>query len=405
MYFFITFVLMIPENILHTPINYLRGVGNQRAELLKTELSIYEYQDLLNLFPNRYIDRTKFYKINELQNNNTEVPLVGKIVNLRTVESAHQKGTRLVATFVDDTGAMELVWFKGLKWLRESLKINEPYVIFGKLNFFGGTFSMPHPEMDLLSEFKKAGHSSIQPVYPSTEKLAKRNITNRVMRQLVQTVFEEVGNSFAENLPVQLVRKNLLHKQKFQGQPFKNVGDAFMNFYNHHLPFPLTDAQKRVLKEIRADVGSNAQMNRLLQGDVGSGKTIVALMTMLLAVDNGCQACLMAPTEILANQHYQNISELLKETGVTVALLTGSSKTKERKMLDEQLQSGELSILIGTHALLENKVQFRNLGLAIIDEQHRFGVEQRSKLWHKNTIPPHILVMTATPIPRTYIVI
>ena len=445
MYFFITFVLMIPENILHTPINYLRGVGNQRAELLKTELSIYEYQDLLNLFPNRYIDRTKFYKINELQNNNTEVQLVGKIVNLRTVESAHQKGTRLVATFVDDTGAMELVWFKGLKWLRESLKINEPYVIFGKLNFFGGTFSMPHPEMDLLSEFKKAGHSSIQPVYPSTEKLAKRNITNRVMRQLVQTVFEEIGNSFAENLPdnilvsmnliskqeamrnihfptnqtlltkasvrlkfeelfyiqVQLVRKNLLHKQKFQGQPFKNVGDAFMNFYNHHLPFPLTDAQKRVLKEIRADVGSNAQMNRLLQGDVGSGKTIVALMTMLLAVDNGCQACLMAPTEILANQHYQNISELLKETGVTVALLTGSSKTKERKMLDEQLQSGELSILIGTHALLENKVQFRNLGLAIIDEQHRFGVEQRSKLWHKNTIPPHILVMTATPIPRT----
>ena len=215
MYFFITFALMIPENILHTPINYLRGVGNQRAELLKTELGIYEYQDLLNLFPNRYIDRTKFYKINELQNNNAEVQLVGKIVNLRTVESAHQKGTRLVATFVDDTGAMELVWFKGLKWLRESLKINEPYVIFGKLNFFGGTFSMPHPEMDLLSEFKKAGHSSIQPVYPSTEKLAKRNITNRVMRQLVQTVFEEIGNSFTENLPDNILASmNLISKQE-----------------------------------------------------------------------------------------------------------------------------------------------------------------------------------------------
>ena len=372
---------MIPENILHTSISHLRGVGAQRAELLKTELGIYEYQDLLNLFPNRYIDRTKFYKINELQNNNAEVQLVGKIVNLRTVESAHQKSNRLVATFVDETGTMELVWFKGLKWLRDSLKINEPYVIFGKLNFFGGTFSMPHPEMDLLSEFKKTGHNSIQPVYPSTEKLAKRNITNRVMRQLV--------------------RKNLLNKQKFQGQPFKKVGDAFMNFYNHHLPFPLTNAQKRVLKEIRADVGSNAQMNRLLQGDVGSGKTIVALMTMLLAVDNHCQACLMAPTEILANQHYQTISKLLKNTGITVALLTGSSKTKERRILDEQLQSGELSILIGTHALLEEKVQFQNLGLAIIDEQHRFGVEQRAKLWRKNTIPPHILVMTATPIPRT----
>ena len=436
---------MIPENILHTSISHLRGVGAQRAELLKTELGVYEYQDLLNLFPNRYIDRTKFYKINELQNNNAEVQLVGKIVNLRTVESAHQKSNRLVATFVDETGTMELVWFKGLKWLRDSLKINEPYVIFGKLNFFGGTFSMPHPEMDLLSEFKKTGHNSIQPVYPSTEKLAKRNITNRVMRQLVQTVFEEIGYNFTENLPdtiltamnliskqeamcnihfptnqslltkasirlkfeelfyiqVQLVRKNLLHKQKFQGQPFKKVGDAFMNFYNHHLPFPLTNAQKRVLKEIRADVGSNAQMNRLLQGDVGSGKTIVALMTMLLAVDNHCQACLMAPTEILANQHYQTISELLKNTGITVALLTGSSKTKERRILDEQLQSGELSILIGTHALLEEKVQFQNLGLAIIDEQHRFGVEQRAKLWRKNTIPPHILVMTATPIPRT----
>lgn len=436
---------MIPENILHTSISHLRGVGAQRAELLKTELGIYEYQDLLNLFPNRYIDRTKFYKINELQNNNAEVQLVGKIVNLRTVESAHQKSNRLVATFVDETGTMELVWFKGLKWLRDSLKINEPYVIFGKLNFFGGTFSMPHPEIDLLSEFKKTGHNSIQPVYPSTEKLAKRNITNRVMRQLVQTVFEEIGYNFTENLPdtiltamnliskqeamrnihfptnqslltkasirlkfeelfyiqVQLVRKNLLHKQKFQGQPFKKVGDAFMNFYNHHLPFPLTNAQKRVLKEIRADVGSNAQMNRLLQGDVGSGKTIVALMTMLLAVDNHCQACLMAPTEILANQHYQTISELLKNTGITVALLTGSSKTKERRILDEQLQSGELSILIGTHALLEEKVQFQNLGLAIIDEQHRFGVEQRAKLWRKNTIPPHILVMTATPIPRT----
>ena len=432
-------------NLLHTSVEYLRGVGKQRAELLKSELGIEQYQDLLNLFPNRYIDRTKFYKINELQNNNAEVQLIGKIVNLRTVASAQQKQTRLVATFVDETGQMELVWFKGHKWISDSLKLNESYVIFGKVNHFGGVFSMPHPEMDLLVDFNKAGHSNIQPVYPSTEKLTKRGVSNRVMRQLIHTVFEEVGYQFMENLPasirktlnliskqeamrnihfpadqsmltkatvrlkfeelfyiqLQLVRKNLLQKQKFQGMPFRKVGDAFMNFYNHHLPFPLTNAQKRVLKEIRADLGSNAQMNRLLQGDVGSGKTIVALMTMLLAVDNGFQACLMAPTEILATQHYQSISALLQNTGISVALLTGSSKTKERRILDEQLQEGSLSILIGTHALLEDKVQFANLGLAIIDEQHRFGVEQRAKLWRKNTLPPHILVMTATPIPRT----
>ena len=432
-------------NLLHTSVEYLRGVGKQRAELLKSELGIEQYQDLLNLFPNRYIDRTKFYKINELQNNNAEVQLIGKIVNLRTVASAQQKQARLVATFVDETGQMELVWFKGHKWISDSLKLNESYVIFGKVNHFGGVFSMPHPEMDLLADFNKAGHSNIQPVYPSTEKLTKRGVSNRVMRQLIHTVFEEVGYQFMENLPasirktlnliskqeamrnihfpadqamltkatvrlkfeelfyiqLQLVRKNLLQKQKFQGMPFRKVGDAFMNFYNHHLPFPLTNAQKRVLKEIRADLGSNAQMNRLLQGDVGSGKTIVALMTMLLAVDNGFQACLMAPTEILATQHYQSISALLQNTGISVALLTGSSKTKERRILDEQLQEGSLSILIGTHALLEDKVQFANLGLAIIDEQHRFGVEQRAKLWRKNALPPHILVMTATPIPRT----
>ena len=432
-------------NLLHTSVEYLRGVGKQRAELLKSELGIEQYQDLLNLFPNRYIDRTKFYKINELQNNNAEVQLIGKIVNLRTVASAQQKQARLVATFVDETGQMELVWFKGHKWISDSLKLNESYVIFGKVNHFGGVFSMPHPEMDLLVDFNKAWHSSIQPVYPSPEQLTKRGVSNRVMRQLIHTVFEEVGYQFMENLPasirktlnliskqeamrnihfpadqlmltkatmrlkfeelfyiqLQLVRKNLLQKQKFQGMPFRKVGDAFMNFYNHHLPFPLTNAQKRVLKEIRADLGSNAQMNRLLQGDVGSGKTIVALMTMLLAVDNGFQACLMAPTEILATQHYQSISALLQNTGISVALLTGSSKTKERRILDEQLQEGSLSILIGTHALLEDKVQFANLGLAIIDEQHRFGVEQRAKLWRKNTLPPHILVMTATPIPRT----
>lgn len=432
-----------PE-ILHTPIAYLRGVGSQRAELLKSELGVYEFQDLLNIFPNRYIDRTRFYKINEIERNGAEIQIVGKIVHLKTVASG-KRASRLVATFADDTGTMELVWFKGIKWLNESLKINEPYVVFGKTNWFNGTFSMPHPEMDLVTDYNKTMGNTIQPIYPSTEKLAKRGISNRVLRQLIQHIFEDVGNVFYENLPaamvsdlhlisksdaiinihfpknqtllakaslrlkfeelfyiqLQLVKKNLNHKQKIKGFVFDKVGEHFNDFYNNHLPFELTDAQKRVLKEIRNDMGTNAQMNRLLQGDVGSGKTIVALMAMLLAIDNGFQACLMAPTEILATQHFAGLSELLQNTNITVDLLTGSTKTAKRKTIDQRLQSGELSILIGTHALLEDKVVFQNLGLAIIDEQHRFGVAQRSKLWKKNDTPPHILVMTATPIPRT----
>lgn len=435
-----------PE-VLHTPIAYLKGVGSQRADLLSSELGIFQFQDLLNLFPYRYIDRTKFYKINELYvNNTTEVQIIGKIVHIKTVSSnASKNADRLVATFVDDTGSIELVWFKGVKWIRDSLKINEPYVIFGKTNVFNGAFSMPHPEMDLITDYNKTMGNSIQPVYPSTEKLVKRGITNKVIRQLILHIFEQVGDVFYENLPknilnslnliskkealhnihfpknqellsratlrlkfeelfyiqIQLVQKNFLHKQKIKGFPFEKVGKYFMDFYNNHLPFPLTNAQKRVLKEIRKDMGSHSQMNRLLQGDVGSGKTIVALMSMLLAVDNGFQACLVAPTEILANQHYLGISELLKKTNIKVALLTGSSKTSERKTITETLRNGELSILIGTHAIFEDKVIFNNLGLAIIDEQHRFGVAQRSKVWQKNYIPPHILVMTATPIPRT----
>lgn len=435
-----------PE-VLHTPIAYLKGVGSQRADLLSSELGIFQFQDLLNLFPYRYIDRTKFYKINELYvNNTTEVQIIGKIVHIKTVSSnASKNADRLVATFVDDTGSIELVWFKGVKWIRDSLKINEPYVIFGKTNVFNGAFSMPHPEMDLVTDYNKTMGNSIQPVYPSTEKLVKRGVTNKVIRQLILHIFEQVGDVFYENLPenilnslnliskkealhnihfpknqellsratlrlkfeelfyiqIQLVQKNFLHKQKIKGFPFEKVGKYFMDFYNNHLPFPLTNAQKRVLKEIRKDMGSHSQMNRLLQGDVGSGKTIVALMSMLLAVDNGFQACLVAPTEILANQHYLGISELLKKTNIKVALLTGSSKTSERKTITETLRNGELSILIGTHAIFEDKVIFNNLGLAIIDEQHRFGVAQRSKVWQKNYIPPHILVMTATPIPRT----
>ena len=431
-------------NLLETPIEYLKGVGPQRGDLLRKELGIFKYSDLLNLYPNRYIDRTRYYKVNELQNNNSEVQIVGKVINIKTVEQAKGRG-RLVATFVDDTGQMELVWFQGQKWVRESLKINTVYVIFGKVSQFGATFNMAHPEMELLEEHKASLRSAMQPVYPSTEKLANRGITNKVVNKMMQQLFMETQNLFQETIPnylldelklipkkealfnvhfpksqdllakaqfrlkfeelffiqLQLITKNLIRKHKIKGMPFEKVGNYFTDFYNNHLPFDLTNAQKRVLKEIRNDLGSNAQMNRLLQGDVGSGKTIVALMCMLLAKDNGFQSCLMAPTEILANQHFIGISELAKGLDITIKILTGSTKTSERKIIHEALENGSLDILIGTHALLEDKVQFENLGLAIIDEQHRFGVEQRSKLWKKNVIPPHVLVMTATPIPRT----
>jgi len=414
---------------LQTPIVYLKGVGPNRAATLQSELGIQTFQDLLNLFPNRYIDKTQYYKINQLQRSNADVQLIGKIIHLKTVEQ--KKGKRLVATFVDDAGEMELVWFRGQKWIRENLKLNEPYVIFGKCNWYSGRFSMPHPEMELLKEHEKGLKISMQPVYPSTEKLSNKGITNRVINKLVQQLFLDTQGRFSESLSpnllnelkllpknealfnihfpksqellakaqfrlkfeelfyiqLQLISKKMLRKQKIKGFNFDQVGELFKEFYEEHLPFELTGAQKRVIKEIRSDLGSNAQMNRLLQGDVGSGKTIVAVMTMLLAIDNGYQACLMAPTEILANQHFMGISELLANIGVSCALLTGSVKKSARKPIHEQLESGELQILIGTHALLEDKVQYKNLGLAIVDEQHRFGVAQRSKLWHKGSPP------------------
>lgn len=430
-------------NLLQTPIAYLKGVGPNRAETLQSELGVQTFQDLLHLFPHRYIDKTQYYTIAQLQRSSADVQMLGKIVHIKTVEQ--KKGKRLVATFVDDTGEMELVWFRGQKWIRENLKLNIPYVIFGKCNWYNGQVSMPHPEMELLSEHDKGLKIAMQPVYPSTEKLGNKGITNRVINKLMQQLFMETKGQFSETLSpallhefkllpkseamfnihfpknqallakaqfrlkfeelfymqLQLISKNLQRKQKIKGYTFDQVGELFNDFYANHLPFELTSAQKRVIKEIRFDLGSNAQMNRLLQGDVGSGKTIVAVMIMLLAIDNGFQACLMAPTEILANQHYSGINELLEGTDVTCALLTGSVKKSVRRCIHEQLENGELQILIGTHALLEDKVQYKNLGLAIVDEQHRFGVAQRSKLWHKNEIPPHILVMTATPIPRT----
>ena len=432
------------NNLLLTPIEYLKGVGPNRGELLRKELGIFKYVDLLNFYPNRYIDRTRYFKINELNNNVAEVQIIGKIIHIKTVEfGKNQK--RFVATFVDDTGQMELVWFQGQKWIRESLKLNEICVIFGKCTSFNGVYNMAHPEIELMTEHEQSLRSAMQPVYPSTEKLTNRGISNRVINKMMQQLFQETQANFSETLPdylradlklipkksalfnihfpksaealskaqfrlkfeelffiqLQLITKNAIRKHKIKGHPFSLVGDYFNNFFQNHLPFDLTNAQKRVIKEIRNDMGNPAQMNRLLQGDVGSGKTIVAFMSMLLALDNGYQACLMAPTEILANQHFIGLSELAEPMNLNIKILTGSTKIAQRRIIHEELENGSLHILIGTHALLEDKVKFKNLGLAIIDEQHRFGVEQRSKLWQKNTIPPHILVMTATPIPRT----
>ncbi|WP_417195982.1 ATP-dependent DNA helicase RecG [Bizionia sp.] len=445
---------------LQTPIDYLKGVGPNRADLLRKELGIHTYQDLINLFPNRYLDRTKYFKINELQQNNAEVQVIGKLIKFE--EIAQKRGKRLVATFQDDTGTMELVWFRGQKWIRDSLKLQTPYVIFGKTNFYAGKFSMPHPEMELLAEHEASLRSAMQPIYPSTEKLNNKGITNRVVNKIMQQLFVETKGRFVETLSpellesqklisksealfnihfpknqdllaraqyrlkfeelfyiqLQLILKNRIHKSKIKGLPFEKVGSYFNSFYSSYLPFELTNAQKRVLKEIRQDLGSQAQLNRLLQGDVGSGKTIVAFMSMLMALDNGFQACLMAPTEILSVQHYNGLVQWCKQLNISIKILTGSSKTSDRREIHKTLENGELQILVGTHALLEDKVKFQKLGLAIIDEQHRFGVEQRSKLWHKGPketrppspqmeeakgaiIPPHILVMTATPIPRT----
>ena len=428
---------------LQTPIDYLKGVGPNRADLLRKELGVHTYQDLINLFPNRYIDRTQYYKINQLQRNNADVQVIGKITGFKEV--AQKRGKRLVGTFQDDTGTMELVWFRGQKWIRENLKLNTTYVAFGKTNWFSGKFSMAHPELELLDEHEQNMRSAMQPVYPSTEKLSNRGITNRMMSKIMQQLFIETKGRFTETLSdnlrselklinkdsalfnvhfpktqdllsraqfrlkfeelfyiqLQLIIKNLIHKSKIKGFPFDQVGTHFNSFFKDHLPFELTNAQKRVLKEIRADLGSNAQMNRLLQGDVGSGKTIVAFMSILMALDNDFQACLMAPTEILSVQHFNGLQEWCNKLNINIKLLTGSTKTSERRIIHEALENGELHLLIGTHALLEDKVKFKNLGLAVIDEQHRFGVAQRSKLWHKNTSPPHVLVMTATPIPRT----
>lgn len=400
-------------------------------------------EDLLTFYPLRYIDKSKIHKIGDLQKEpDAEIQLKGKITDIQ--EIGYGKGQkRMTAKLRDETGTLELVWFRYSKWMKEQIPLNREIFIFGKVNLFNGNFSMPHPEIEI--DEKKALSGTLLPIYPGSEKLAKRGINNKFFQNTLSEIVRNLPSLIEENLPDSLMKnlkligripafynihfpKDLNHFEhanrriKFEeafffqlgyglkkqhqktsvvGNPFPKVGANFKNFYENSIPFELTNAQKRVLKEIRTDMKKPIQMNRLLQGDVGSGKTMVALLSMLIAMDNGFQSCMMAPTEILAQQHFNGISELLQHTNIKVRLLTGSTKTSERKIIHEELLSGELSILVGTHAVLEDIVQFKNLGLAIIDEQHRFGVAQRAKLWAKNKIPPHILVMTATPIPRT----
>jgi len=426
---------------LETSIEFVKGIGPERAKLIKNVLGVSTVEDLINFYPIRYLDKNKVYKVAQLQESNLEIQLKGKISNVQEILTGKVK--RLTAKFNDDTGSMDLVWFQYSKWLKEQIPLNREVFIFGKINAFNNQFSMPHPEIEL--DENKEKDNRLRPIYPSSEKLTKRGLNQKFFQVILRNICKEIPNLIQENLPEHIMSsmkflsrqqtflnihfpknldyfekanqrlkfeesfffqlgyalKKLHHKTQSVGNPFPIVGDHFTCFYENHLPFELTGAQKRVLKEIRMDMKKPIQMNRLLQGDVGSGKTMVALLTMLIALDNGFQSCLMAPTEILAQQHYNGIKDLLKDTEIKVSLLTGSVKASARKTIHEELENGELSILVGTHAILEDKVKFKNLGLAIIDEQHRFGVAQRAKLWAKNKIPPHILVMTATPIPRT----
>jgi ATP-dependent DNA helicase RecG len=430
---------------LDTGIEYLKGVGPQRAEALKKELGVFSCQDLLFHFPFRYIDRTAFHRIRDIQEEGAQYQLRGVLRRLETLGEGRAK--RLVGTLRDESGMIELVWFQGIAWLEKNLQVGKEYIVFGRANFFSGRFSMAHPEMEEPATENLEAARHFDPVYPSTDKLTQKGLDAKGIRKLVRGLLDTIRpNDIAETLPpyitngfklpsrydalckihfpenqdeldaatrrlkfeelfflqLRLLQLRRRRKSAVRGFVFAKIGAYFNDFYQHKLPFELTNAQKRVIREIRADLASGQQMNRLLQGDVGSGKTAVALMTMLMALDNGYQACLMAPTEILAQQHYQNILELVGELGVQVGFLSGAVKGKKRNALLEQLAQDELHIVIGTHALLEDWVQFKNLGIAIIDEQHRFGVEQRARLWAKNPAgPPHVLVMTATPIPRT----
>ena len=428
------------NDIIHTDIKYLKGVGPKRAELLAKELDIHTYYDLLYYFPFRYIDKTHIHKISEISGEMPSIQLKGRFITFS--EQGEGARRRLHALFNDGTGNIEIVWFNSVKRIKESLLPGKEYIIFGKPTLFNSRYSISHPEIEEVKT--NAETKGLRGIYSLTEKMRNRSLTSKTIQQLEENLLSSLKN-INETLPKTILDRyklmglhealinihmprsihdlqraqlrlkfdelfflqlNILRfakarNSKILGFKFDKVGDYFNNFYNNALPFPLTNAQKRVIKEIRKDMGKGRQMNRLLQGDVGSGKTLVAVMSTLIALDNGYQACIIAPTEILAAQHYETVSSMLEKIGVKVALLTGSTKKSERDIIHTQLLNGELNILIGTHAVLEDTVNFHNLGMVVIDEQHRFGVAQRAKMWKKNTTPPHILVMTATPIPRT----
>lgn len=436
-------IIATSANIFAHPVEYLKGVGPQRADLLKKELNIFTFSDLLHHFPYRHLDRTRISKISDLTPGNEFGQVKGRLSSIEVMGEKSAK--RLIAVLQDGTGTLELTWFKGLNWIEKILREGEQYLAFGRISFFMGKPQMVHPEIEVVTS-EAVARAYLEPVYSTTEKLKSRQLGSRQIAKMVQSLLALISEKdIPENLPEPMIEKakfisrykayHWLHfpgnteqynqallRMKFEelfiaqlrlaivrmqrhryskGVVFDKVGELFNTFYHQYLPFELTGAQKRVVKEIRTDTAKGHQMNRLLQGDVGSGKTIVALLTMLLAVDNGYQCCLMAPTEILAQQHFNSISELLRDMPIGIHLLTGSTKTSERKHILSCLADGSLSMIIGTHALIEGMVQFKNLGLAIIDEQHRFGVAQRASLWKKASIPPHVLVMTATPIPRT----
>ena len=412
--------------------------------MLKKELGIFTFEDLLTHFPNRHIDKTKTSKIQDINFQTEFIQVAGKLEFIEAVGEGRSK--RLVGQLRDDTGILELTWFQGIHWVQKNIGIGNTYLVFGKASFFNSKPQIVHPEIELFVPTKTDGKNYLEPVYPSTEKLKARGLNGRQIAKLSFQLFMQLQpTDIKENIPTDILHKyhfikrpeafrachfpqtqdeydKALHRLKFEelfisqvrmnlirlqrhkaskGAVFEKVGNHFNNFYNHHLPFQLTNAQKRVLKEIRQDTGKGHQMNRLLQGDVGSGKTIVALLSMLLALDNGYQSCLMAPTEILAQQHYTGLTQLLEGTGITLRILTGSTKTKERREILAGLMNDSIHFVVGTHALIEDIVQFKNLGFVVVDEQHKFGVAQRAALWKKAAVPPHILVMTATPIPRT----
>ncbi|MEO8768588.1 MAG: ATP-dependent DNA helicase RecG [Ferruginibacter sp.] len=431
-------------NILSSPIEYLTGITALRGDMLRKELNIFSFKDLLEFYPFRHIDKTKVDKIGHLSYDTEYTQVAGILTDVELI--GQKQGRRLVAHLKDDTGIIELVWFQGISWVEKVLQVGQQYLVFGKLSFFMGKPQIAHPELENYTVKNADGKAHLEPIYPSTEKLKAKGVTGRAIGKFTQELFQRITEKdIPENLPEAIIKQykfikrfdaykhihfpaseqhyqHALRRLKFEefffaqlsiqliklsrqrfskGLQFEKVGALFNDFYKNNLPFTLTGAQQNVLREIRKDTGSGHQMNRLLQGDVGSGKTMVALLSMLIAADNGFQSVLMAPTEILAQQHYNNIKELLNGLPVTVALLTGSIKAKDRKPILKSCEDGSLTILIGTHAIIEDKVIFNNLGFAVVDEQHKFGVAQRARLWKKNTIPPHILVMTATPIPRT----